>query len=298
MTIKKFILLYVLAISWLCACTSDTGLYPQNAPDGEGDMELTFTGTSSTRSTTTTISKEEANNFLITVSRGGDVVRGPQTLGTMNMSFPVGQGYSLYAESCTESDAELNNNRWGQKRFVGNSGVFGINKGQTTTVKVGMSVENASLCVIINPSLSNYFKTSCTITLSEVDRGLVWTYDNAGKVVNGVTADGQIAYFNVGEGENATRTVSYTIKAVSENKTITKEGTVTLSRAKNSRLNLAYDSGFYNLIVNIAQDDLYVNSQLTILPNDITQDDGKTDAIGNNDDFHTDGTEVDYDRYN
>lgn len=298
MTIKKFIPVCVLAISSLCACTSDTGLYPQATPDDQGCIELTFTGTSATRSTTTTISPEEAKNFLITVSRGGDVVRGPQTLGTMSMSFPVGQGYSLYAESCSEADAENNNNFWGQKRFVGNYGPFGINKGETTTATVPMSVENASLCVIIQPSLSNYFKASCTITLSEADRGLVWTYDNAGKVVNGVTTDGQIAYFNVGDGENATRTISYTITAVSDNKTVNKEGTVTLSRAKKSRLNLAYDSGFYNLIVNIHQDDLYVNNQLFIGPNDITKDDGKTDAIGNNDDFHTDGTEVDYDRYN
>lgn len=294
---KNFLLAWACLMGMLTACTSESGLEVQTGQDSaEGKMALAFTGSAPTRGTTTTISPEEAKTFLITVSQGGTVVRGPQTLGTMDMRFPVGQGYSVYAESCTEADAEANNNRWGQKRFVGTSEEFGINKGQTTEVSVGMSVDNASLCVIINPSLSNYFKKSCTISVTEGDRTLVWNYDNAGKVVDGQTIDGQVAYFNV--GDEGTRTISYTIKAVSDDKTIEKTGTITLSRAKNSRLNLAYDSGFFNLTVNVNEEDLYVDSKLTVGPDDITQDDGATDAIGGNDDFNIDDSEVDYDQYN
>lgn len=294
---KNFLLAWVCFMGMLTACTSESGLEVQTGQDNaEGKMALAFTGSAPTRGTTTTISPEEAKTFLITVSQGGTVVRGPQSLGTMDMRFPVGQGYSVYAESCTEADAEANNNRWGQKRFVGTSEEFGINKGQTTEVSVGMSVDNASLCVIINPSLSNYFKKSCTISVTEGDRTLVWNYDNAGKVVDGQTIDGQVAYFNV--GDEGTRTISYTIKAVSDDKTIEKTGTITLSRAKNSRLNLAYNSGFFNLTVNVNEEDLYVDSKLTVGPDDITQDDGATDAIGGNDDFNIDDSEVDYDQYN
>lgn len=294
---KNFLLAWACFMGMLTACTSESGLEVQTGQDSaEGKMALAFTGSAPTRGTTTTISPEEAKTFLITVSQGGTVVRGPQTLGTMDMRFPVGQGYSVYAESCTEADAEANNNRWGQKRFVGTSEEFGINKGQTTEVSVGMSVDNASLCVIINPSLSNYFKKSCTISVTEGDRTLVWNYDNAGKVVDGQTIDGQVAYFNV--GDEGTRTISYTIKAVSDDKTIEKTGTITLSRAKNSRLNLAYDSGFFNLTVNVNEENLYVDSKLTVGPDDITQDDGATDAIGGNDDFNIDDSEVDYDQYN
>lgn len=294
---KNFLLAWACFMGMLTACTSESGLEVQTGQDSaEGKMALAFTGSAPTRGTTTTISPEEAKTFLITVSQGGTVVRGPQSLGTMDMRFPVGQGYSVYAESCTEADAEANNNRWGQKRFVGTSEEFGINKGQTTEVSVGMSVDNASLCVIINPSLSNYFKKSCTISVTEGDRTLVWNYDNAGKVVDGQTIDGQVAYFNV--GDEGTRTISYTIKAVSDDKTIEKTGTITLSRAKNSRLNLAYNSGFFNLTVNVNEEDLYVDSKLTVGPDDITQDDGATDAIGGNDDFNIDDSEVDYDQYN
>lgn len=294
---KNFLLAWACFMGMLTACTSESGLEVQTGQDSaEGKMALAFTGSAPTRGTTTTISPEEAKTFLITVSQGGTVVRGPQTLGTMDMRFPVGGGYLVYAVSCTEADAEANNNRWGQKRFVGTSEEFRIDKGKTTTVSVGMSVDNASLCVIINPSLSNYFKKSCTISVTEGDRTLVWNYDNAGKVVDGQTIDGQVAYFNV--GDEGTRTISYTIKAVSDDKSIEKTGTVTLSRAKNSRLNLAYDSGFFNLTVNVNEEDLYVDSKLTVGPDDITQDDGATDAIGGNDDFNIDDSEVDYDQYN
>lgn len=271
---------------------------PFEAQQGEemadyGEMKVSF-GVKA-RSTTTVISPEEAQNFLITVSQGGEVVRGPQTLGTMNMRFPAGQGYSVYAESCMPADAESSNNGWGQKRFVGSSEEFGINKGETTTVKVGMSVDNAAMCVVINPSLANYFKQSCTVTLSNADRGLQWNYNNAGKVEEGVTTDGQIAYFNVDESNE--RVVNYTIEAVSDNNTIRKEGTITLSRAKMSRLNLAYDSGFFTLTINVDEADLYDDKDLTTGPQDVISDDGSTEATGGNDDFNNDGTEVDYDQY-
>ncbi len=297
MKLKKrhHMLAWTCALLCLNACTSDAGLTPESSE--EGKVELAFSGSAPTRSTTTTISPEEAKNFLITVNWGGTIFRGPQTLGTIDLRFPVNEGYTVYAENCTEAAAEENNNHWGQKRFVGTSAPFGISKGETTYVKVPLSVDNASLCVIIHPSLSNYFKTSCTISLSETDRSLVWNYDNAGKVVDGVTTDGQTAFFNV--GASGTREIVYTIKAESTGKDpVVKTGTITLSRAKNSRLNLAYDSGFFNLTVNANQEDLYVSEELTVGPDDIIEDDGKTESIGKNDDFYTDDTDVEYDQYN
>lgn len=305
---KTFLLAWTCLLGWFSACTSDTGLNPQIHGEKEnGEMAISFTGTAETRSTTTTISPEEAKNFLITVSQRvieeegeGEVtkiIRGPQALGAMNMRFPVGVNYSVYAESCSEADAETNNNRWGQKRFVGTSEDFEIKKGETTKVKVGMSVENAAMCVVINPSLSNFFKESCTISLSEADRGLAWNYDNAGKVnEEGVTTDGQVAYFNV--GETGMRTINYTITAKNENSTIEKTGSITLEKAKMARLNLAYNSGFFTLTINVNQEELYVNNTLTIGPDDITPDDGQTDANGSNDEFNIDDSEIDYDQYN
>ncbi len=299
---RAILILCIVAI--LSACNGNREILPQSPDDSHyGQISLAFGST--TRATTTTISPEEAKNFFITVSQESEtdegettttVIRGPQTLGTMSMSFPAGGGYSVYAESCTEAEAEANNYNWGQKRFVGSSEVFRINRGETTKVSVGMSVDNASLCVIIDPSLSNYFKTSCTIALAESDRGIVWTYDNAGKIENGVTTDGQVAYFNL--NEDGTREIKYVIIATSADKTIQKEGTVTLKRAKNSRLNLAYDSGFFNLTIDVNENDLYISENLNVGNNDIIKDDGETNVAGENEEFNSDNTGVDYDQYN
>ena len=113
---------------------------------------------------------------------------------------------------------------------------------------------------------------------------------------NGETTDGQIAYFNVDESNE--RVINYTIVAASDNDYIRKEGTLKLTRAKMSRLNLAYDSGFFTLTVNVNEEDLFEDVDLTTGPQDVISDDGSTDAIGGNDDFNIDGTEVDYDQYN
>ena len=271
------------------------GFWPEEKPVEEyGEIALDFSG--KTRATTTTISPEEANNFLITVTQGDAVVRGPQTLGTMNMRFPVGQGYKVFAESCSADDAELSNNFWGKKRFTGESEEFGINKGETTKASVGMSVDNAALCVVIGNALVNYFKISCTISVVEGNRTLEWNYDNAGKVENGVVSDGQIAYFNV--DETGTRTIRYSIKAHAEGNITDNEGTVTLTRAKMSRLRLEYESGQYSLVVSVNQEDLFVDSSLGFGPDDVTSDDGATDANAGNDEFETDDSEPDYDQYN
>lgn len=296
LTSRLFILSFVAVC--LVSCSRQDDLVQGTDATEYGDLEVLFGG--STRSTTTTISPEEAKNFLITVSQGSGedetIIRGPQTLGTMNMRFPVGQGYAVYAESCTETDAEQNNNQWGQKRFVGKSEPFGVYKGQTTKVNVGMKVENSALCVVVHPSLANYFKTSCTVSLTNEDRGLVWNYDNAGRVEDGETTDGQIAYFNI--DETGSRTIKYTINAVAGDRTITKEGSITLARAKMSRLNLAYNSGFFTLTIDINQEDLYEESDIVVGVQDVIPDDGATDASGSNDDFNLDDSVVDYDQYN
>lgn len=291
---KVFSYMTLLLVISLTACMNQDDFIQQEDGNEVGSIELSFGA--STRSTTTTISPEEANNFLVTITKSGEIVRGPQTLGTLNTRLPVGQDYKVYAESCTEADAELMNNHWGQKRFVGNSDVFGINKGETTKVRVGMSVDNAAMCVVIHPSLANYFKNSCTITLSETNRALQWNYDNAGKIENGVTTDGQIAYFNI--DETGVREVEYTIEASSDNQTITKTGTMRLSRAKMSRLNLAYDSGFFSLTLSVNEEDLYVDNQLVVGPNDIISDKGETDVVGGHDSFNNYDSGVDYDQYN
>lgn len=276
------------------SCLNTDDIWKDKEPAVEyGNVELSFNGT--TRATTTTISPEEAKNFLITVTQGDRILRGPQTLGTMSMKFPVGQGYKVFAESCNEQEAETGNDNWGQKRFTGSSAEFGINKGETTKASVGMKVANAAVCVVIDPSLANYFRKSCTLNISEGERDLHWNYDNAGKEVDGVITDGQIAYFNV--DETGQRTIHYSITASAEGNITDKEGTITLNRAKMSRLKLKYDSGAFSLTVSVNEDNLYVDNTITVTPDDVIADDGNTDASAGNEDFETDNFVPDYDSY-
>lgn len=291
-TFKYICMLLTAFLASSCLNTDD--IWKDKEPAVEyGNVELSFNGT--TRATTTTISPEEAKNFLITVTQGDRILRGPQTLGTMSMKFPVGQGYKVFAESCNEQDAETSNDNWGQKRFTGSSAEFGINKGETTKASVGMKVANAAVCVIIDPSLANYFRKSCTLNITEGERELHWNYDNAGKDVDGVITDGQIAYFNV--DESGQRTIRYSITASAEGNITDKEGTLTLNRAKMSRLKLKYDSGAFSLTVSVNEDNLYVDNTITVTPDDVISDDGSTDASAGNEDFETDNFVPDYDTY-
>ena len=292
-----FKIIILLFVTNLTACQGlDDVMQGEDFTD-YGNIELTFHGT--TRATTTTISPEEAQHFLITITQGERIVRGPETLGTIDLRLPVGQGYKVYAESCSKEDAENSNEHWGQKRFTGSSAEFGINKGQTTKASIGMRVDNAAISVIIDASLANYFKNACTLNISESGRNLDWNYDNAGKGEGeDVMSDGQIAYFNV--DETGQRSIRYTITASAEGNITNKEGTITLNRAKMSRLKLKKESGSFTLDVEVNQEEeeLYVDQYLTIKPGDIISDDGNTDISGSNDKFESDNTIPDYDQYN
>lgn len=288
-----FKIIILLFVTSLTACQGlDDVMQGEDFTD-YGNIELTFHGT--TRATTTTISPEEAQHFLITIKQGERIVRGPETLGTIDLRLPVGQGYKVFAESCSEEDAENNNNRWGQKRFTGSSAEFGINKGQTTKASIGMRVDNAAICVIIDASLASYFKEACTLDITESGRYLRWDYDNAGKGTN-ENDNGQIAYFNVYETNQ--RSIRYTITASAEGNITNSGGTITLNRAKMSRLKLKKESGSFTLELDVNQEDLYVGQYLTIKPGDIISDDGNTDISGSNDKFESDNTVPDYDQYN
>jgi|GEM_PF-2352631 len=286
----------IITLLFVTSLTSCQGL--DDAMQGEdftdyGNIELTFHGT--TRATTTTISPEEAQHFLITITQGERIVRGPEALGTIDLRLPVGQGYKVYAESCSKEDAENSNEHWGQKRFTGSSAEFGINKGQTTKASIGMRVDNAAICVIIDASLASYFKEACTLDITESGRYLRWDYDNAGKGTN-ENDNGQIAYFNVDETNQ--RSIRYTITASAEGNITNSGGTITLNRAKMSRLKLKKESGSFTLELDVNQEDLYVGQYLTIKPGDIISDDGNTDISGSNDKFESDNTVPDYDQYN
>lgn len=267
-------------------------------PDAEdtdaGYFLLELQGVKATRATTTSISKEEADNFLITIFKGDAIVRESTPLRDVNTRLSAGYGYSIKAESCSEATAEASNSGWGQRRYAGHSAQFAIKAGETTKVGVGCSVVNAGVCVVFDETLSSYFTTDYRVTIKEGDRTLLFTSANAGSSIGEEATDGQIAYFNTGADD--TRTISYTIHAEGP-KTIDKTYEITLSTAKISRLKLTYDTSTFNVSISVDETDVYIDDSITIRPEDIVGDDGSTEITADHDAFSNSGEAIDINNY-
>ncbi len=184
-SISRFRLFYVGCMMCLCLCLlAMAGCEYSDWPvvthgEGYGGIAVSLQG-SQTRSTTTVITKEEADLFLVTLYKGEDLVSQQILLGRLaSLTFPAGYGYKVFVENITIQDAETMNDGWGAKRYAGTSRSFGIQAGQTTKVSVGCSVANTAVSVNIDESASG-----CVVTISSGDRSLV-------------TTESRTAYFNV-----------------------------------------------------------------------------------------------------
>ena len=163
----------------LAACTTQDWPYSPHR-EGVGSIAVTLEG-SQTRATTSVITKEEADLFLVTLYKGEDLIAQQTMLGHLgSLTFPAGYGYSLFVESITEQDALTLNDGWGAKRYTGKSKSFGIQAGQTTKVAVGCSVANAAVAVNIDSSAQG-----CVVTLKTSD----------GRTLT--TTESRVAYVNV-----------------------------------------------------------------------------------------------------
>ena len=163
----------------LAACTTQDWPYSPHR-EGVGSIAVTLEG-SQTRATTSVITKEEADLFLVTLYKGEDLIAQQTMLGHLgSLTFPAGYGYSLFVESITEQDAQTLNDGWGAKRYTGKSKSFGIQAGQTTKVAVGCSVANAAVAVNIDSSAQG-----CVVTLKTSD----------GRTLT--TTESRVAYVNV-----------------------------------------------------------------------------------------------------
>ena len=276
-------------LSWmllLAACVGENDI-PSNlvgqqettdnaAADSMGRFELTLTGERATRATTTVISKEEAELFLVTLYKGSDIVRTTTYLKDINTSLSAGYGYRVFAESVSEQTAITSNDGWGQRRYAGTSASFAIKAGEVTPVNVGCSVANAGFEVIFDESVSEYFTTSYSVTITDGERTLVFDAASGGSKVDGNITPGRIAYFNLdAEGSH---TISYTIRAVGP-KTVEKSGTIDLSKAVISRINLNYERSTFDFQVTLDEEYLFVEDIINITDEDIQVEDGSTDII-------------------
>lgn len=264
-TIKLFhlsiVTLLYAGVMVLASCANEVDLFSsvgQKAEEGTGTLQIELNGNGATRATTQ-VSEAEAKTYLITIYKGSDVYTHATPLGDLNTRLNAGYGYSLMAESCTEEVAESANEGWGKRRYVGRSQSFAIIAGQTTKVSVPCKVANGGVSAYFDKTITDNFPGNFSITITEGDRSLVFDGSNSDKKNGDVWENGQIAYFNIPE---AGRSISYTVKVGSITKTLTQ----TLEVAKIKRLAVSYKSGSFTLEINVVDEDIYFDTNVTVEP--------------------------------
>ena len=280
----------------LGACSADiteTTIPPIDDTEQWGTLELSLG--SATRATSTVISKEEADNYWVTVYKGQDISRETTRLRDLNKRLSAGYGYIVEAESCLEPEAESANNGWGQRRYAGQSASFAIKPGETTKVGVGCTVANAGVEVVFDETMAHHFTTSYSVTITEGERTIIFDEHTGGKREAGVITPGSVAYYNV--DDSGTRTLTYTIEAYGIGKRLVKTATMVVTKAKISRLTLIFIPGTLDLDIAIDQEDIFVELGIEITDKNVIQDDGSADVNGAHDDFEESSDGVDISDY-
>ena len=298
---RKYLFIFCHILLLVSCSEKEMDLSPSHGVPAEeeeqmGSIELTLTGERKTRATTTTISKEQADNFLITIYKGSDIYRETALLKNMNTRLSAGYGYKVAAESCSEATAESSNDGWGERRYAGTSAPFAVKAGQTTPVSVNCSVANAGIAFVFDETVSSYFTGGFRVSITEGSRNIVFDRYTGGLSADGnITQDSQVAYYNV--GEDGTRTITYNIHAESPRKTLDRDIVITLTKAAIERLTINYEMSTFSFNITIDEEELLVDDDLYITDNDIKTDQGDTDMGSTHDGYSVDDANIDINNY-
>lgn len=290
---KVFFMGCLVATAMLSSCTADEDFIEES---NLGKVVFSLESNSTTRATTTTLSKEEAGEFWITIFKGSDVSKVKTQLKDLDNKLSAGNGYTATAENCDEPTALSANEGWGQRRFYGVSDLFSIKIGEVTKVGIPCSVANTGVEVVFDESVPNYFTTSYKVTVTDGNRSMIFDSVTGGSTVAGETTYGNTAYFNV--SNDGTCNVTYSIEAYSDNLRLVKSRTITLKKATISRLNLTFVPGTYELDIQVQNEDMYIEQNVEITDNDVTQDDGSADLDSGHDNYEESDDDVDINDYN
>ena len=243
-------LFYAMSIATvLTACSNHDE--PQAPEYGTIDLSVNKEVSVATRSAVSATSDDLKDYLLSIRNASGATVQEPikysdkvSTEGTL--TFSTGTGYTLTLESCTEANAELANNNWGQQRIAGTSAPFTVNTGQTTPVTVNCTVQTAKVSVAYDASFQSVFREySVEIQeTSHTERTLTYTPEATHEHAS------QQGFFNIDTDPQ----LRYTVKGKfngSDIKTLTT-GTFTPEKAKWHKLTFkAADNGQISLTVTI-----------------------------------------------
>lgn len=220
---RKFILLFVVSFI-LNACTTE------EAYRDYGNIHLKLDESKDIITSSGAASMSDLINYNIAIHyQNTNLWNGKyQLFQSTEFSYPVGDGYSIYAESCTLTEAQDANDGWGKLRTSGKSDLFTIVSNQTTDVTLVCSVQNAKLSVSYDPSFTAAFTEYSVLVYKTSDENRKITFQSD------ATFDTLAAYFNIDAHEEVRYEVVGKYNGISQ-KYI---GILPISKAKWYRLSI------------------------------------------------------------
>lgn len=189
------------ATALLAGCQNE--MDPFNAQSNKGSFALNIQGPDIEvqAETRAALTPDEAANYNIMVYQNSDELwelkKKYSTLTGSDYMLSVGTGYAVYAESCSEEDAETVNDGFGCKRFAGRSDAFAIEASKETPVSVNCTPTNGGLCVVFDKSFTDTFGGRYYVETTG-DRHLVFDASNQATFdADKVRTGGAVAYFSM-----------------------------------------------------------------------------------------------------
>lgn len=251
---------FISCLFLLISCNKEEAEYEYGLLSLKIDSEKEITVSAESRGAAT---DEELADYLITLKQGEDVILDKVTYSSKftdsEAYLPLGEGYVLWAESCTTTDAEVANDSWGKARFYGISDEFNIISGKKEELSIICSMQNAKVSVNFEKSFMNSF-TDYSVEVyenSNETRKLCFT--------SLASSLSPVAYFNIDDDPE----LNYVIKGTLNGSGVKElaSGSIKLKKAYWSILNIkSADNG--NVSIDISVDNTVedVNTDIDVNP--------------------------------
>lgn len=184
--------------------------------------------------TVTDLTETDAKDYNIQVLQNGNVkLESTNFLTFKNTTFifPIGSGYTVTAESCTEEVGQSANDGVGQIRYFRTSAPFEVRTNEISNVKVTCTMANAKVSIAYDEVFAQVFNGYTVEVSTEAEPSRIITFDSNGKCNSIYDA----AFFNIdSKNPNLKCTVSGTYKG----NVRTATQTIQLEAAKWYKLNI------------------------------------------------------------
>lgn len=131
--------------------------------------------------TVTDLTETDAKDYNIQVLQNGNVkLESTNFLTFKNTTFifPIGSGYTVTAESCTEEVGQSANDGVGQIRYFGTSAPFEVRTNEISNVKVTCTMANAKVSIAYDEVFAQVFNGYTVEVSTEAEPSRIITFDS------------------------------------------------------------------------------------------------------------------------